>query len=118
MLQLYSLGAAVVILNQLRQLADHHFAGNGNCQSMSEHITDSCNFVGKDPITWLLFPMAIQYHALHHLFPSLPYHNLAPAHTYLMATLPKDSPYRDLQQTSWWSVARNLLRKEPSRKVI
>lgn len=112
MFQLYLLGATVVILNQLRQLADHHFEGNGGNLSMSDHIQDSCNFVGKDPLTWLFFPFAIQYHALHHMFPSLPYHNLANAHTYLMLQLPKDSPYRDLEQPGWWSVARKMLRKD------
>lgn len=112
MFQLYFLGAAVVTLNQLRQLADHHFEGDGESLSMSQHITDSCNYVGRDPITWLFFPMSIQYHALHHLFPSLPYHNLASAHQYLMRTLPESSPYRDLEQPSWWSVARNMLRTQ------
>jgi fatty acid desaturase len=111
MFQLYLLGATVVVLNQMRQLADHHFEGDGSKLSMSDHIVDSCNYTTKDPLTWLLFPFAIQYHALHHLFPSLPYHNLANAHAYLMHQLPADSPYRTLEQPGWWSVARNMLRK-------
>ena len=106
------LGATVVILNQLRQLADHHFEGQGERLSMPDHIMDSCNYTGKDPLTWLFFPFAIQYHALHHMFPSLPYHNLAFAHEYLMKSLPSDSPYRDLVQPGWWSVAKNMLRKD------
>lgn len=109
--QLYFLGAAVVTLNQLRQLADHHFEGSGERLSVSDHILDSCNFVGRDPLTWLFFPMAIQYHALHHLFPSLPYHNLEAAHEYLMRTLPSHSPYRSLEQVHWWSVAGKMLRQ-------
>jgi len=111
-LQLYLLGAAVVILNQLRQLADHHFEGDGENLSMSDHILDSCNYVGRDPLTWLLFPFAIQYHALHHMFPSLPYHNLALSHNYLISELPANSPYRELTQPGWWSVARNMLRRD------
>ena len=111
MFQLYLLGAAVVTLNQLRQLADHHFEGDGGQMNMSDHIVDSCNYTSHDPLTWLFFPFAIQYHALHHLFPSLPYHNLASAHTYLMQTLSADSPYRALDQPSWWSVAKNMLRQ-------
>ena len=113
-LQLYLLGATVVIMNQLRQLADHHFEGDGENLTMSEHIQDSCNYVGQDPLTWLFFPFAIQYHALHHLFPSLPYHNLANAHRYLMQELPGNSPYRDLVQPGWWSVASKMLRKSPT----
>lgn len=115
MFMLYSLGATVVILNQLRQLADHHFEGNGDNLSVSDHIMDSCNYTGKDPLTWLFFPFAIQYHALHHMFPSLPYHNLALAHDHLMRELPADSPYRDLTQLGWWSVAKNLLGSEGQR---
>ncbi len=111
MFQLYLLGATVVTLNQLRQLADHHFEGDGERLSVAEHIMDSCNYTSKDPLTWLLFPFAIQYHALHHLFPSLPYHNLAMAHSYLMQELPSDSPYRALAQPSWWSVAKKMLHK-------
>ena len=117
MLQLYSLGAAVVIMNQLRQLADHHFEGDGENLTVSEHIQDSCNYVGKDPLTWLFFPFAIQYHALHHMFPSLPYHNLANAHKFLIAELPEDSPYRDLTQPGWWSVAKNMLRRDSAVTV-
>lgn len=111
MLMLYLLGASVVTLNQLRQLADHHFEGHGGQLTMSEHIQDSCNYVGRDPVTWLFFPFAIQYHALHHLFPSLPYHNLAQAHRFLMKELPVDSPYRLLEQPGWWSVAKKMTRK-------
>ncbi len=111
-LMLYSLGASVVVINQLRQLADHHFDGDGHQQSMAEHIQDSCNHMGRDPLTVLFFPFAIQYHALHHLFPSLPYHNLAFAHAYLTRELPADSPYHALTQYGWWSVARNMLRTE------
>lgn len=111
-LLLYSLGASVVVMNQLRQLADHHFEGDGDNLSMGEHIMDSCNYEGKDPLTWLFFPFAIQYHALHHMFPSLPYHNLASAHQYLMTELPGDSPYRELTQPGWWSVAKQMLRRD------
>ena len=111
-LLLYSLGASVVIMNQLRQLADHHFEGDGDNLSMGDHIKDSCNYVGKDPLTWLFFPFAIQYHALHHMFPSLPYHNLASAHQYLISELPIDSPYRELTQPGWWSVAKQMLRRD------
>jgi fatty acid desaturase len=112
MFLLYSLGATVVVINQLRQLADHHFEGDGENLSMSEHIRDSCNFTGKDPLTWLFFPYAIQYHALHHMFPSMPYHNLANAHQYLTKELPSGSPYHELTQPGWWSVAKEMLRND------
>ncbi|REK25366.1 MAG: fatty acid desaturase [Planctomycetota bacterium] len=108
--QLYLLGFSVVLINQLRQLADHHFSGEEHVDGFEAHIADSCNFTGNDLLTRLFFPFAIRYHALHHLFPSLPYHNLAAAHQYLLRELPADSPYRDLDQGSWWNVARHTLK--------
>ena len=106
---LYVLALTTVVLNQMRQLADHHFQGDGSAVSVESHILDSCNFTGRDPLTWLFFPFSIRYHALHHLFPSMPYHNLQAAHEHLARTLPADSPYRGLDQPSWWSVARRTL---------
>jgi fatty acid desaturase len=105
----YSLGVGVLLLNQLRLLADHHFETDGGRLALDAHIRDSCNYTGRDFFTWLLFPYAIRYHALHHLFPTLPYHNLKAAHGYLVENLPADSPYRSLDQSTWWSVARQTL---------
>jgi len=108
-LLLYTLGVSVLVLNQMRLLADHHFHSTGDQVDMPDHILDSCNFTGRDWMTWLLFPYSIRYHALHHLAPTLPYHNLAAAHTYLVQHLPAESPYRSLDQADWWSVARKTL---------
>ncbi len=103
---LYALGLATLVLNQMRQLADHHFEGDGSPVDVESHVRDSCNFTGNDLLTRLFFPFSIRYHALHHLFPSLPYHNLKQAHNYLASVLPSASPYHGLDQTGWWSVAR------------
>ena len=107
--QLYALAVATVMLNQMRQLADHHFEGDGSRVDMESHILDSCNFTRNDPLTLLFFPFSIRFHALHHLFPSMPYHQLAAAHAHLAATLPADSPYLSLDRPGWWSVARRTL---------
>ena len=107
---LYVLGVSVLILNQMRLLADHHYASDGDRMSYSDHILDSCNFTGRDFLTWLLFPFSIRYHALHHVFPSMPYHNLVAANVYLLNTLPADSPYRGLDQPNWFSVASKTVR--------
>jgi len=106
---LYLLGLTTLILNQMRQLADHHFEGDGSPADVESHVRDSCNFTGNDLLTRLFFPFSIRYHALHHLFPSLPYHNLKSAHNYLDSVLPALSPYHELDQKGWWSVARVTL---------
>jgi len=103
---LYLLGLSTLVLNQMRQLADHHFEGDGSRVDVESHVLDSCNFSGNDLLTRLFFPFSIRYHALHHLFPSMPYHNLQAAHRYLVEILPAVSPYRKLDQPGWWSVAR------------
>jgi len=106
---LYVLALATFFMNQMRQLADHHFDGDGTPASVEAHILDSCNFTKKDPLTLLFFPFAIRYHALHHLFPSLPYHNLEAAHGHLARTLPPDNPYLRLDEPGWWSVAKQTV---------
>lgn len=111
---MYLLGASTLLLNQMRQLADHHFESDGNRMSVPDHILDSCNYTGRDFFTWLFFPFAIKFHALHHLFPSLPYHNLKLAHQHLSQTLPVDSPYHGLSQPNWWSAASVTFSQKPA----
>src|SRR5262245_16765410 len=53
---LYSIAVGVLILNQMRLLADHHFESRGENLDLPDHIADSCNFTGRDPLTWLFFP--------------------------------------------------------------
>ncbi|MFN0022074.1 MAG: fatty acid desaturase family protein [Pirellulaceae bacterium] len=112
---LYVLAATIFLVNQLRQLADHQFDSDGSNMELSDHVKDSCNYTSRDFLTWLFFPFAIRYHALHHLFPTLPYHNLAAAHAYLLQELPTDSPYRELDQPHWWSVAQKMFRAQADK---
>jgi fatty acid desaturase len=105
----YSVALGVLILNQLRLFGDHHFQSEGRALSYEGHICDSCNYTSRDLMTCLLYPFAIRYHALHHLFPAMPYHNLQAAHEFLTSQLPTDSPYHALDQRSWWRVARRTL---------
>ena len=107
---LYLLGVSVLILNQMRLLADHHYDADGEQMSFSDHLLDSCNYSSRDFFTWLFFPFSIRYHALHHLFPTLPYHNLAAANDHLLKTLPADSSYRQLDQPNWRTVASRTVR--------
>jgi fatty acid desaturase len=107
----YALAIGVLALNQLRLLGDHHLASDGRgVMALDDHILDSCNYPRRDFGVWLLCPFAIRYHALHHMFPSLPYHNLAAVHAYLDRELHADSPYHLLSQPGWWSVAKHAFR--------
>ena len=107
---MYLLAITILGANQMRFFADHHFESHGEKMSMSDHVTDSCNYSNNDFFTWLFFPFTIRFHALHHLFPTIPYHNLPAAHEHLSEHLPEDSVYHSLDQPSWWHTARQTLR--------
>lgn len=107
---MYLLAISIVFCNQMRFLGDHHFEGDGDKMSLADHISDSCNYSRQDILTWLFNPFAIRFHALHHLFPSMPYHNLSAAHEHLTRTLPPSSPYHALDRPGWWDTAQTTLR--------
>jgi fatty acid desaturase len=54
--------------------------------------------------------VGLRYHALHHLFPSLPYHNLGKAHRRLSALLPQDAPYHATGRRSFLAALAELWR--------
>ncbi len=108
--QMYILATFVLSLNYIRNLVAHRYRNTGDQMSHAEQLADSVNLTGNRLTTELFFPLGLRYHALHHLFPGIPYHNLGTAHRRLMAQLPADSPYRDTVFPSYWAAARSLWR--------
>ncbi len=90
----YAVGVGLLIINEVRTLGAHRWTGTGEEMSFEEQLLDTVNYPHAPWISELWGPIGTRYHALHHLFPSLPYHNLGEAHTRLMKGLPEDSPYR------------------------
>lgn len=84
----------VALLNYTRTLGAHRYLHDGEPMSYVEQLLDSNTFPGNPLLTELWAPLGMRYHALHHLVPSLPYHNMGRAHRRLMRELPDDSPYR------------------------
>jgi len=90
-------GAAVMavatFVNQLRTLVAHAWESDGAPMSLAEQFRDSINVPppGWLPLLWA--PVGLRYHALHHLAPRVPYHNLAEAHRRLVHALPASSGY-------------------------
>lgn len=109
---LYLLAMTVLMANQMRFFADHHFESHGEQMSMADHVADSCNYSKNDFLTWLFFPFTIRFHALHHLFPTIPYHNLPAAHQHLTENLPDDSFYHTLDQPGWWHSAKDTFSRK------
>ncbi len=90
----YVVGVSLVLLNEIRTLGAHRWTGTGEEMSFEEQLLDSVNYPNRPWLSELWGPIGTRYHALHHLFPTMPYHNLGKAHRRLMAGLPSDSPYR------------------------
>lgn len=97
----------VLTLNHIRTLAAHRYRSHGEAISHLEQFQDSTNISGNW-FTELLCPLGLRYHALHHLFPGIPYHNLGRAHRRLMSELPEGSIYHESVYPNFRSVIREL----------
>jgi fatty acid desaturase len=106
----WALWSTALGLNWIRNLAAHGYANRGAAMSQLAQIQDSINLSGQHWLALWLFPVGLRYHALHHLVPGLPYHNLGVAHRRLMAQLPADSPYRQVNRDSYFAVVAELVR--------
>jgi fatty acid desaturase len=105
-LQGYFTGVGVLLLNAVRVLAAHRYQSAGSIMSFQDQILDSINYPAWKFWDELWAPVGLRFHALHHLFPALPYHSLGRAHARLMTLLPRDHPYR---QTESPGLAHSLL---------
>jgi fatty acid desaturase len=115
--QLYLLGVVSLGLNYVRNVAAHRYRSEGEPMTYAEQLLDSINITGHPIWTELLFPVGLRYHALHHIFPTVPYHNLGKAHARLMAQLPANSPYRRTVYPSFAAVVRQLWRDARSERI-
>jgi fatty acid desaturase len=91
----YAVSLGIIFLNNVRTLGAHRWTGPGSELTFEEQLLDSCDYPYRPWITELWGPTGTRYHATHHLFPGIPYHNLGIAHRRLMAGLPDDSIYRE-----------------------
>ena len=90
-----------------------------------DQLLDSVNYPNSGLSGLIWAPVGMRYHALHHLFPTLPYHNLDEAHRRLIVALPADSPYRQTSSPSlpaslWqlWQIARKDRRPAASKAAL
>ncbi|MGN6544411.1 MAG: fatty acid desaturase family protein [Aureliella sp.] len=107
-LHAYALSVVLILINNIRTLGAHRWVGDGNELSFEEQLLDTLNYPHRPWITELWGPIGTRYHALHHLFPSLPYHDLAEAHRRLRAGLPADSIYHQTERVSLFSAIAEL----------
>ncbi|MBV8507844.1 MAG: fatty acid desaturase [Alphaproteobacteria bacterium] len=92
-LQLYLISTAGMFLNSLRTLAAHRYRSAGDPLTITQQLLDTLNYPRRSWLVPLWAPVGLRFHAMHHLFPGIPYHNLAAAHDRVMGMLPEGSPY-------------------------
>ncbi|KAB0677182.1 fatty acid desaturase family protein [Aureimonas leprariae] len=110
-------GAGVGTLNQVRTLAAHHWENEGEEMSAAEQFLDSVTVPPPATLPVLWAPVGLRYHALHHLLPRLPYHNLAAAHARLCELLPETSAYHQASAPSFRSVMDRLFGELAKRRA-
>lgn len=104
----YCVAVGILVLNEVRTLGAHRWNNDGEEMTFDEQLVDSVNFPERPWLTELWGPVGTRYHALHHLFPRLPYHNLGAAHRRLTQGLPADSIYHQTSERSLTSAIMKL----------
>jgi fatty acid desaturase len=90
----YGVVVFVSFFNTLRVLGAHEYESDGTPRDRHGQLRDSIDTPGG-PWTELWAPVGLRYHALHHYFPGIPYHNLGTAYRRIVDSLPSDSKYRE-----------------------
>ena len=88
----------MTFLNQLRTAVAHYWENDGEQMAPLDQVLDTVNVPPPALLPFLWAPVGLRYHALHHLMPRLPYHNLGLAHRRLVEALPADHAYRQVEQ--------------------
>jgi fatty acid desaturase len=91
--------ALVSLVNTMRVLGAHDYETDGAPRDREGQLADSIDTPGG-PWTELWAPVGLRYHALHHYFPGIPYHNLGAAYRRLLAALSEEALDRYRESTS------------------
>jgi fatty acid desaturase len=103
----YGVMALISVIDNLRTLVSHRYLNQGSSMNLSSQVADSIDIPGN-LWTELWSPVGLHYHALHHYFPTIPYHNLGIAYHRLIKVLPADSPYHLTTSSSFWKTLKTL----------
>lgn len=100
----------LLVLHGIRIMVGHRYDVEGSSDRI-EQVLNSFNFTRHRALTVLMAPLGFHLHALHHLFPKIPYHNMQEAHRRVSAALPANSFYHSVELPSYFrEVARFMTR--------
>lgn len=88
LIEWYVIYTSALVLNAFRVLVVHRYQTVEAPVTFPKQIADSVNYPGSRLFGPVWAPLGGRFHAVHHLFPSLPYHALGMAHRRLCASLP------------------------------
>jgi fatty acid desaturase len=116
---IYLAMVAMFTLNSIRTVVAHRYRNlSGDEISFQDQLLDSVNIEGNPIVAELVAPVGLRYHGLHHLFPTLPYHNLGIAHRRLREQLPADSFYHQTVEPSFAAALRSHWKNTQSGESI
>ncbi|MEP0188930.1 MAG: fatty acid desaturase [Erythrobacter sp.] len=108
------IGLAIVsltaTLNQLRTLVAHLWENEGEPMTVTAQYLDSVNVPPPGVAAEIWAPVGLRYHALHHLMPSMPYHDLPEAHRRLAKELGTGSTYESGNHSGMWGLVARIAR--------
>jgi len=85
----YATAVGIFLVNGVRTLVAHRYLhGQADILTLMEQFHDSVDVPGHPLLTEFWGPVGLRWHATHHLFPGMPYHNLGRAHRRLATRLP------------------------------
>ena len=117
LVQVYFTALLIIDVNAVRTLGAHRWTNDGSEMNFLEQMLDSVNYPNNPAIGALWAPVGLRFHALHHIFPTMPYHALAKAHNRLSQQLPADSPYHKCSAVSLPDEVRTLWRRAKANKT-
>lgn len=111
----YAMTTFIFFLNSLRTMAAHAYRNTPDQHlDLTAQYLDSVDVPGHPFFTALWAPVGLRYHATHHLFMSMPYHNLGQARRRLEAGLADNSLYMQAKRKSLWDALARIWREAGS----
>ncbi|QIQ87939.1 fatty acid desaturase [Erythrobacter sp.] len=104
------------LLNQLRTLVAHLWENEGEAMTVTAQFLDSVNVPPPGIAAEIWAPVGLRYHALHHLMPSMPYHDLPEAHRRLARELGAGSTYEGANHPGMLTLVARIARSTMIRR--